>query len=182
MKREKTSFKQFIIYMVVVIVMILTVNTCENLVQGSPLSDIEIEMTSLKSNMSVKMLYDTIHLERGTRYNPVVGQCDADPLITADMSFIDTVKLENKEIRWVALSRDLLKRWNGPINYGDTILIFSASKPIINGKWVVHDSMNKRYKKTIDFLYHKSNMIPKLGICRDCKILLNKRELWKIRV
>ena len=95
----------------------------------------------------------------GTYYHAVAAQCDATPLITADNSKIDLVKLKDKKIRWVALSRDLLARWGGPFNYGDTIRVSQGSEKV-NGLWVVHDSMNRRFKNRIDFLVHQSHKFP----------------------
>ena len=127
-----------------------------------------------------------IDIDRGTRYNPTPGQCDDTPFHTADGSFIDVNKLEKKEIRWVALSWDLINdtyrqnvrsedwAWRGDFAFGDTIYVESESKPMINGYWVVHDVMNGRYRKSIDFLYHENNMNPRLGVCTDIKIKLNK--------
>ena len=87
---------------------------------------------------------DTVLL---TWYNPVSSQCDADPLITADMSKINLEKLKNREIKWIAVSRDLLESYN----MGDTVIIESKN-PKINGEWVIHDKMNKRFTKRIDLL------------------------------
>ena len=87
----------------------------------------------------------------GTIYNAVESQCDADPLVTADNSKINLKVLKTGSLRWVALSRDLLKRWGGPYNYGDTIHVYHTDNRI-RGKWVVHDTMNARFKKRIDFL------------------------------
>jgi len=126
-----------------------------------------------------------INIDRATRYNPTVAQCDNTPFHTADGSFIDTSKLRNKEIRWVALSWDLIKdtyrqnvrsedwAWRGEFAFGDTIYVESKSKPMINGYWVVHDVMNGRYRKSMDFLYHEDNMNPRLGVCKDVKIEIN---------
>lgn len=100
---------------------------------------------------------DTIQINRNTAYHPVVAQCQGNPLVTADMSRIDLSKLKAKQIKWVALSRDLIKRWGGPLNYGDTITIQSEINPQLEGEWIVHDCMNARYKKSIDFLFHPSN-------------------------
>lgn len=86
-----------------------------------------------------------------TYYNPVEGQCDSDPLVTASNDKIDLTKLKKKKIRWIACSRDLLKRWGGELSYGDTVEVLSNNKNL-NGLWIVKDSMNKRYKKRIDFL------------------------------
>jgi hypothetical protein len=87
----------------------------------------------------------------GTKYQPVAAQCDSNPLGTADGSVIDTVLLKQGKIRWCALSRDLLSRWGGPFSYGDTIVV-SRGTDAANGKWVIHDTMNKRYTLRIDFL------------------------------
>ena len=50
-----------------------------------------------------------------------------------------------QKLRWVAVSRDLLSRWGGKFNYGDTIVI-EHKKKAIAGRWVIHDTMNKRFK------------------------------------
>ncbi len=92
-----------------------------------------------------------VHEVIGTIYNAVESQCDADPLVTADNSKINLKILKTGSLRWVALSRDLLKRWGGPYNYGDTINVYHTDSRI-RGKWVVHDTMNARFKKRIDFL------------------------------
>ncbi len=125
-----------------------------------------------------------IEIDRATTYNAQVSQCDDDPFETADGSRIDPVKLKNKQIRWVALSRDLINdeyrrkhhpstgHWNGMFRFGDTIIVKSESCPQINGEWVVHDTMNKRYTNSIDFLFDPSNNKPKLGVCTDLKIKL----------
>ena len=83
-----------------------------------------------------------------TVYNPVSGQCDDSPLITADCSKIDLEQLRSGELKWVALSRDLLEYFN----YGDKIYIHSKSDPSINGIYEVHDTMNIRYTNYIDIL------------------------------
>ena len=125
-----------------------------------------------------------IELDRASTYNPEVKQCDSDPFTTADGSRIDIDKLANGQLRWCALSRDLI--WDeyrqklhdydttvfrGFFEFGDTIVVKSNSNPQINGKWVVHDTMNKRYTRSIDFLIHPDNNKPKLGVCEDVKIL-----------
>ncbi len=86
-----------------------------------------------------------------TMYNAVVSQCDSDPLITAGMYKINPNKAS--EQKFVAMSRDLLKRWGGLFDYGDKILIQGAGDK--DGVYTVADSMNKRYKKRIDILETK---------------------------
>lgn len=105
----------------------------------------------------------------GTHYHPVKSQCWGDPLVTASNSFIDTNLLIKGEIRWVALSRDLLSRWGGHFNYGDTIFVNSKNEDF-NGLWVVKDCMNKRFKNRIDFLCHPSQR----GIGKEKNIIIYK--------
>ena len=125
-----------------------------------------------------------LKIDRATTYNPSKWQCDSDPLITADNSLIDVEKLKANQIKWVALSRDLILdpyrnsyfphkgHWNGLFSFGDTIDVQSVSSPQINGKWVVRDCMNARYKNSIDFLMDSQSNKPKLGLCKDLIIKL----------
>ena len=125
-----------------------------------------------------------IELDRATPYNVDIKQCDNDPLTTADGSRIDLDKLANGQLRWCALSRDLIydeerqklhnydtNVFRGFFRFGDTIVVKSISSPQINGKWCVRDCMNKRYKLSIDFLFDPRNNKPKLGVCEDVRIL-----------
>jgi 3D (Asp-Asp-Asp) domain-containing protein len=83
-----------------------------------------------------------------TMYNAVTGQCDSDPLVTAGMYKINPNKASDH--KWVALSRDLLKRWGGEFDYGDTIRIENAGEK--SGTYTVVDTMNARFTKKIDIL------------------------------
>lgn len=94
-------------------------------------------------------------LETLTIYNPEVSQCDATPFITSSNARIDPAKLQKQEIRWMALSRDLLKRWNGVFNYGDTLMVRSGDGEI-DGLWVVQDILNKKFKNRGDLLFDSS--------------------------
>jgi len=87
-----------------------------------------------------------------TVYNPVSRQCDRTPLVTASNQRINETKLRSGTIRWMALSRDLLKRWGGHIHFGDTISLNSGD-PVIDGLWVVQDTMNRRFKNHGDLLF-----------------------------
>ncbi|HEY9008046.1 MAG TPA: hypothetical protein VIM75_18020 [Ohtaekwangia sp.] len=106
-------------------------------------------------------------LETVTIYNPVKRQCDKTPLITASNARIDLKKLKKRELRWLALSRDLLKRWNGNFHYGDTVQL-TAGDPEIDGIWVIQDSLNKRYKNRGDLLFDSG--VRKLGRWNNVKI------------
>ena len=92
---------------------------------------------------------DTIYFDsvNSTYYNPEISQCNDNPLVTASGKYIDTTLLKCGQIRWVALSRDLLNKYH----YGDTIMVISNDTAKC-GKWIVHDTMNKRFKGYVDFL------------------------------
>jgi len=102
-----------------------------------------------------------------TIYNPVEDQCDEDPLVTANNWTIDTVALKAGDVRWMALSRDLLSRWGGQFNYGDTILV-QAGDMDIDGPWVIADTMNKRYTERGDLLFHQK--VRTLGKWKNVRI------------
>lgn len=132
---------------------------------------------------SWKELCDTIHISTAMTYYPTISQCDSTPWSTADHSKIDPVKLKNQEIKWLALSRDLIwdeerqklykdtTHWRGPIPFGDSIFIKSESDPQMNGYWTAHDCKGPGYKNSMDFLVDPSNNKPKLGVCKDVKII-----------
>jgi 3D (Asp-Asp-Asp) domain-containing protein len=94
-----------------------------------------------------------------TMYNAVVGQCDADPFITADGSKINPKKAS--ELKWVALSRNLLKRWGGQFNYGDFVEISGAGNK--DGIYQIKDCMNRRFKNKIDILETKGTKLYKFN-------------------
>lgn len=89
----------------------------------------------------------------GTIYHANQRENDSTYLITASGKLIDTNKLNNNQLRYVALSRDLLKifKLGGLYKYGDKINVISKYKEI-NGIWVVVDCTSKRMKNKIDFL------------------------------
>ena len=81
-----------------------------------------------------------------TCYQPVKEQCDEDHLTTSDGSKIDLDKLRKKEIKWCAISRDLLYLF--PKNKPKRVHIEGF------GVYEVRDIMNKRHKHRIDILIH----------------------------
>ncbi len=83
-----------------------------------------------------------------TMYNAIKSQCDNDPLVTAAMYKINPKKASDH--KWVALSRNLLKRWGGQFDYGDYIRVSGTAHK--DGIYKVADTMNKRFKNRIDFL------------------------------
>lgn len=98
-----------------------------------------------------------------TVYNPVQGQTDNSPLATADGSKIDLKKLKKKRIKWIAVSRDLLKDYE----YGAKVKITCSEYPGINGTYEVHDTMNKRFENRIDILSAEKDSV---GLYKEVKI------------
>ena len=124
-------------------------------------------------------LSDTVELSRTTFYNAVVAQCDNDPFTTADGSHIDVKKLNKGELRWVALSQDLIDDaykarrhpglFKGNFEFGDTITVESKKYSCMNGCYVVRDVMNRRYRKSMDFLLPLKKHY-KFGLGNDFRI------------
>ena len=83
-----------------------------------------------------------------TMYNPTRKQCDSTPNITADGTKINPKKASS--YRYVALSRDLLSRWGGPLDYGDWIVIEGTGK--YDGVYQVRDTMAAKFTKRVDIL------------------------------
>jgi len=169
---------------ILAIVIVLLIN-CIPLVMAhhEPEPEVEVKTVYKELPVYITVVGDTIvgpvvTEVIGTIYNPVAAQCDSDPLTTADNSLIDLDKLKKKEIRWIALSRDLLARWGGPYNYGDSIYIHHPDKRI-RGVWIVHDTMNARFSKRMDFLVdtkHNKNFPHKTP-----HILISNREFYVAR-
>jgi hypothetical protein len=85
-----------------------------------------------------------------TMYQPVYPQTDRTPNITADGTRIRISKAS--EYKFVALSRNLLKRWGGPFDYGDYILIKGTPDRHKDGVYNVRDTMNPKYVNYVDIL------------------------------
>ena len=83
-----------------------------------------------------------------TMYQPVYPQTDNTPDITADGTRIRINKAS--DYKFVALSRNLLKRWGGPFDYGDFILIKGTKTK--DGVYQVRDTMNPKYVNYVDIL------------------------------
>lgn len=111
---------------------------------------------SIKAKESLKPNKETIRKKKNiithvtvTCYQPVEAQCDSDPLITADGSKIDLKKLKRGEIKWCAISRDLL--WLFPKDKPKRVHIEGY------GIYEVRDVMNKRFNHRLDILLHPSD-------------------------
>lgn len=83
-----------------------------------------------------------------TVYNALPGQCNADYLTTASGRKIVKARLNEGELRWVALSRDLLEKYP----YGSAIYLDLGENNEYTGEYLVADTMNVRYTKCVDIL------------------------------
>ena len=104
---------------------------------------------------SMVLSEESYTLDTLTIYNPSRRQCDIDPFVTASNKKINKDKLRAGSVRWMALSRNMLKRWGGQLNYGDTIMLHTGDATI-DGMWVIQDTMNKRFKNRGDLLFDPS--------------------------
>ncbi len=86
-----------------------------------------------------------------TMYQPDKIQCDDTPNITADGTRIRINKAS--QYKFVALSRNLLKRWGGPFDYGDFILWKGTDGK--DGVYQVRDTMNAKWVNVVDILESK---------------------------
>ncbi len=86
-----------------------------------------------------------------TMYQPDRIQCDDTPNITADGTRIRINKAS--QYKFVALSRNLLKRWGGPFDYGDFVLLKGTDGK--DGVYQVRDTMNPKWVNVVDILESK---------------------------
>ena len=151
MKMKKKKFTDDDLIFIMVVMFMLSIFG-HNLRRSKNISMRVYEVTQIepKEVTQIEPEKETERLVTVTRYNPVINQCDEDPLITADNSEINLRKLKNEELRWVAISRDLL----GEFSYGDTIKLACQADPSINGTYTIHDCMNKRWRNRVDILTH----------------------------
>ena len=83
-----------------------------------------------------------------TMYQPVERQTDSTPNILADGTRIRTQSAS--DYKFIAVSRNLLKRWGGWLDYGDFILLKGTDGK--DGVYQVRDTMHPRWVNRIDIL------------------------------
>ena len=117
---------------------------------SSKIERLESENSELRDELSH---YNEYGIEVDvTMYQPVYPQTDDTPNITADGTRIRISKAS--DYKFVALSRNLLKRWGGPFDYGDFILLKGAGKK--DGVYQVRDTMNPKWVNVVDILESES--------------------------
>ena len=120
----------------------------ENVTTEMLLSDnVNVSSETAEEN-NMKKNKNTITHVKVTCYQPVETQCDSDPLTTADGSKIDLHKLKKGDVKWCAISRDLL--WLFPKDKPKRVHIEGY------GIYEVRDVMNKRFNHRVDILIHPS--------------------------
>ena len=83
-----------------------------------------------------------------TMYHPTPNQTDSTPNILADGTRIRIHKAS--EYKYIAVSRNLLSRWGGWLDYGDFVVLKGTDGK--DGVYQVKDTMNARFVNRIDIL------------------------------
>ena len=83
-----------------------------------------------------------------TMYHPTRNQTDSTPNILADGTRIRIHKAS--EYKYIAVSRNLLSRWGGWLDYGDFVVLKGTDGK--DGVYQVKDTMNARFINRIDIL------------------------------
>jgi len=100
-----------------------------------------------------------------TMYEPLSYQTDSTPNILADGTRIKVGQASN--YKFIAVSRNLLKRSGGFLSFGDWILLRGTDHK--DGVYQVRDVMNKRFVNRIDILESEdvdSYMFPQAEIIK----------------
>lgn len=91
-------------------------------------------------------------------YRPNLNQTDSTPLQTASMRIIDTNMLNSGKLYWVAVSRNLHKRYGGKYRFGDKIKLYNCGK-FSNKTYIIQDLMHHKWKNKIDILISNNDTI-----------------------
>lgn len=105
-----------------------------------------------KSKIKPKVIF------RASIYRPSKKETDSNPLETASMSIIDTNLLDEGKLLWVAISRNLHKRYGGKYDFGDKIILDNCGK-FSNKTYIVKDLMAEQWLNKIDILISKNDTI-----------------------
>lgn len=104
----------------------------------------KIEIREIKKEVVVEKATE-VYIVTATVYHAVEGQCDDSPLVTASGARIASAE-SAYDHRYIAVSRDLLDVFP----YGTMVEVSGCGE--LDGRWVVADTMNRRYKGYIDLL------------------------------
>lgn len=109
------------------------------------------ELTISAETLQIRLNdYESVGIEVDvTMYHPISRQTDSTPNILADGTRIRVQRAS--EYKFIAVSRNLLKRWGGWLDYGDFVLL-KGTNGHKDGVYQVRDTMNKRFVNRIDVL------------------------------
>jgi len=136
----KDKFKQVLISILIVFGCVFLLKSITITTQYEKVSVIEKKEPKKKKDNFIKVMV--------TMYNAVEGQCDSDPYTTASMLKINPFKAS--EHKYIAMSRDLLKRWGVRFEYRQKIRLVGCG--VKDGIYTIADCMNERFRKKIDIL------------------------------
>ena len=133
--------------------MIVLMTYANGIVSSKLLNDKNIKIQSLVDENKRLTEYLSVYENEGmnvtvTMYEPVHYQTDSTPNILADGTRINTHKAS--EYKFIAVSRNLLERWGGWLNYGDFVLLQGTDGK--DGVYQVRDTMHPRWVNRIDIL------------------------------
>ena len=109
------------------------------------------ELTNSAKTLQIRLNeFESVGIEVDvTMYHPISRQTDSTPNILADGTQIRVSRAS--EYKFIAVSRNLLKRFGGFLDYGDFVLL-KGTKGHKDGVYQVRDTMNKRFVNRIDVL------------------------------
>ena len=137
----------------IVALAIVLITYANGIITTKFLNDKNIQLTSLSEvNKTLKdelYKYETEGMSvTVTMYQPLRYQTDSTPNILADGTRIRIQQASN--YKFIAVSRNLLKRFGGWLDYGDFVLLWDTDGK--DGVYQVRDTMNPRFVNYIDIL------------------------------
>ena len=137
----------------IVALSIVLITYANGIISTKFLSDKNIQLQSLRDeNKRLAEQLDEYKSEEiqvtVTMYQPIRGQTDSTPNILADGTRIRVHKAS--DYKFIAVSRNLLKRFGGQFQFGDFVLLQGTYTK--DGFYQVRDTMNPRFVDRIDIL------------------------------
>ena len=123
------------------------IELADSLVFDTTQHGLKLALTLATYERKIEEYENNKHKVTVTMYHPVSGQTDDTPNITADGSVIRINSAS--EYRYVAVSRNMLIRNKGFLNFGDYIWLDAGKK---SGVYQVRDVMNRRFVNRVDIL------------------------------
>ena len=137
----------------IVALSIVLITYANGIISTKFLNDKNIQLQSLRDeNKRLAEKLDEYKTEEihvtVTMYQPIRGQTDSTPNILADGTRIRVHKAS--DYKFIAVSRNLLKRFGGQFQFGDFVLLQGTYTK--DGFYQVRDTMNPRFVDRIDIL------------------------------